>query len=271
MTLSPTAQLLLNSYDQLQPVQLEDMPVNLTLTDAAAIQAEIVAARSERGETPLGYKIGFTNRTIWERYGVHHPIWAPIYDTTLTLLSEDAISEVTASQFLEPRLEPEIVIKLKQTPQNADPSTVAQAIDWIAHGFEIVQSAFPGWQFTGAQSFAAQALHGALIVGPRFEPKQFGQVALLPETLSRLSLRLYNNSQTDPIDQGVGSNVLDGPIHALCHLVTAMLEQGKNLDANAIITTGTLTDAQPILAGQRWESKLENAGPLCGLTLTVKQ
>ena len=31
--------------------------------------------RIARGERPLGYKIGFTNRGIWDRYGVHAPIW----------------------------------------------------------------------------------------------------------------------------------------------------------------------------------------------------
>ena len=37
-----------------------------------------------RGETPLGYKIGFTNRGIWDRYGVHEPIWAPVCSSPST-------------------------------------------------------------------------------------------------------------------------------------------------------------------------------------------
>lgn len=30
--------------------------------------------RLRRDEQPRGYKIGFTNRTIWERYGVYAPM-----------------------------------------------------------------------------------------------------------------------------------------------------------------------------------------------------
>ena len=33
--------------------------------------------RIRRGEQPRGYKTGFTNRTIWERYGVYAPIRGP--------------------------------------------------------------------------------------------------------------------------------------------------------------------------------------------------
>src|SRR5213076_1717815 len=35
-------------------------------------------------DLPMGYKIGFTNRTIWQRYGVYAPIWGTVWDTTLT-------------------------------------------------------------------------------------------------------------------------------------------------------------------------------------------
>ena len=36
------------------------------------------------GWKPLGRKIGFTNRSIWPRYGVFEPIWGMVYDRTLS-------------------------------------------------------------------------------------------------------------------------------------------------------------------------------------------
>ena len=42
------------------------------------------ALREARGEKVRGYKIGFTNRTIWARYAVYGPIWGPVYDTTVS-------------------------------------------------------------------------------------------------------------------------------------------------------------------------------------------
>jgi 2-keto-4-pentenoate hydratase len=38
--------------------------------DALAVRGLRVA----RGEQPVGFKVGFTNRTIWERYAVFAPI-----------------------------------------------------------------------------------------------------------------------------------------------------------------------------------------------------
>ena len=35
------------------------------------------------GWKPVGRKIGFTNRTIWPRYGVHQPIWGFVYEQTV--------------------------------------------------------------------------------------------------------------------------------------------------------------------------------------------
>mgnify|MGYP003647223475 CR=1 FL=1 len=269
MNVSPTAQVLLNAYDQVRQIDPAALPADLSLEDAANIQREIISVREGRGEKPVGYKIGFTNRTIWDRYGVHHPIWGPVYDTTLTLLDSNDAGVLDISRFTEPRLEPEIVIKLRQSPLDANLISVARAIDWVAHGFEIVQSAYPGWQFSGAQSFAAQALHGALLVGPRHPATMIGSPESLPSRLSGLSLSLYRDDETTAVDQGSGINVLDGPLHALAHLVAALLERGETLRPDAIITTGTLTDAQPLLAGQRWRSELADAGPIEGLSLMI--
>ena len=68
---------------------------DLTLADAYAVADEIRRLRIARGETPRGYKIGFTNRGIWDRYGVHEPIWAPIWDSTVESLDESGEASVS--------------------------------------------------------------------------------------------------------------------------------------------------------------------------------
>src|SRR5919202_3820453 len=57
---------------------------------AYAVSAEILRRRRARGETPIGRKIGFTNRGIWAEYGVSAPMWAHVYGTTVTYLDEPA-------------------------------------------------------------------------------------------------------------------------------------------------------------------------------------
>ena len=59
---------------------LQDPSFDLPAAFAAADRLR--QRRIARGEQPLGYKIGFTNRSIWPRYGVHQPIWGPVWDST---------------------------------------------------------------------------------------------------------------------------------------------------------------------------------------------
>src|SRR5947199_5898938 len=70
--------------------------------------------RLERGEKPLGFKVGFTNRTIWERYGVFRPIWGTVYDTTVRSCGERGELEIASC--CEPRIEPECVFGMAATP-----------------------------------------------------------------------------------------------------------------------------------------------------------
>lgn len=231
-------------------------------------QAAIGALRRARGEHSVGWKIGFTNRTIWPLYGVQQPIWGPVWNTTLRML-DGTEATLPLARLAEPRLEPEIVIGLKASPPaSADASDPASlralldCIDWVAHGVEVVHSIWPGWKFGAAQGIAAQALHAALLVGPRVPVASLG-----PDpagTLSRLRLVLSRDGTT--LGEGTGANVLDGPVQALGHLVAGLAARGERLAAGSVITTGTLTDAQPLAPGQTWRTTLEGA-PLAGLTL----
>src|SRR5688572_9390559 len=71
---------------------------------AAAL--EVHAHRIARGWTPVGRKIGFTNRTIWKRYGVHEQIWGRMYDRTLVT----PITPVSLKMLAQPRMELEILL-----------------------------------------------------------------------------------------------------------------------------------------------------------------
>ena len=62
-----------------------DAPFDLPA--AFAVADTLRALRIARGERPLGYKIGFTNRGIWQRYGVHAPIWGPVWSSTVQRLT----------------------------------------------------------------------------------------------------------------------------------------------------------------------------------------
>lgn len=222
--------------------------------DAQKVSHEITRRRIARGETVVGRKIGFTNRTIWDEYGVYSPIWGPVYDTTCTDVNGPA--EAPLSHLVEPRIEPEIIFGFNAgvTP-DMDERAILGAIGWVAHGFEIVQSLYPGWRFQAADCIAAFGLHGALYCGPRLPVT--GDAGPWLAALTGFSITLSKDGAV--IDRGVAANVLDGPLSAVRHLagVLAGDPQAEPIGAGEIITTGTVTRAFPIAPGERWSTLVE--------------
>ena len=63
----------------------------------------------------------------------------------------------------------------KDVGAEIDEAGMLDCIEWVAHGFEIVQSIFPGWKFTGVDCLAAEGLHGALLLGPPLASRRSGR------------------------------------------------------------------------------------------------
>src|SRR4029079_12673080 len=82
---------------------------------AYEISAEILRRRRARGEKPIGRKIGFTNRLIWDEYGVSAPMWGPVYDSTVTFLDRP-IAHGSIGHLSQPRIEPEIILHFRDSP-----------------------------------------------------------------------------------------------------------------------------------------------------------
>ncbi len=245
----------LDTRRQIAPIT--DTDPRLDLDRAYAVSNAITAMRVARGERPVGWKIGFTNRTIWDEYGVHAPIWGPMYDDGVHVWNpESEPLTLDLDGFVEPRIEPEIIFRLRSVPRgDMDDLALLGCIDAVAHGFEIVQSVYPEWRFQAADTVAAVALHGALLHGP-FAPVDPAQGPHWLETLANFSVDLIRDG--DIIDHGVAENVLDGPLRALRHFVAGMearpMERG--LQAGDLVSTGTLTRAFPLTAGQIWSTCL---------------
>jgi len=214
------------------------------LTPAAGYAAaqRLHEHRVALGWKSVGRKIGFTNRTLWQRYGVHEPMWGMVYDRTLVYARDDQAT-VALDGLVQPRIEPEIAFKLKKTPAD----NLADCIEWMAHAVEIVQCHHPAWKVTSADCAADNGLHGRLIVGPPIP---------LSENLDKVEARLFKGDRL--VDRGVGANVLGGPLLSLAHLVELLRKQpaAPPLRAGEIITTGVLTDAHPVAPGETWRTEV---------------
>ncbi|MFZ6844073.1 2-keto-4-pentenoate hydratase [Undibacterium sp. RuTC16W] len=227
----------------------------LSIADAYDISKSLDNIRIAEGETPVGRKLGFTNRTLWPKYGekeaIHAPIWTTLFDTTVRYLDGAHVNQ-SLTGAVQPRVEPEVVFKLGRTPAiDASLDELADCLEWMAHGLEIVVSPYPDWKFEAADAIAALGLHGTLLIG---EPRMLSSASRhhLGDMLANASVSLSCDGSL--LGAGFGSNVLDSPLHAIWHLHQLLKTQPQfsPLRAGEIITTGTWTDAYPVSPGQTW-------------------
>jgi 2-oxo-3-hexenedioate decarboxylase len=183
--------------------------------------------------------------------------------------ARDERAEVALAGLMEPRIEPELVFGLAAPlPSGDDPLALLRAVAWVAPGFEIVHSVFPGWKFTAADCTAALGLHGRLVVGAPVAVDDTNR-ATLAAAMAVFEVALLRGDAL--VDSGIGANVLGSPLRALAHLrdVLAAQSWAPPLAAGEIVTTGTITDAHPVRAGETWRASYGALG-VTGFALTLR-
>jgi 2-oxo-3-hexenedioate decarboxylase len=221
------------------------------MADAYRISALAHATRLVQGYRPVGRKIGFTNRRLWDEYGVRAPIWGYVYDRTV----HDLAAPLPLSPYSAPKIEPEVMFGLSKAPSpGMDDAALLECIAWIAHGYEVVQSIYPDWTFAAPDTVIADAMHAALLIGPRHKIGT-GAVKWL-NALTRFEIELLCDGEL--MDKGHALNVLEGPLSTIRCLMDLLARDGDNspLAAGEIVSTGTLTRALPVNAGETWATKL---------------
>lgn len=248
--------------EQIAPIT--DSRPDFDLADAYRVAAGVRELRIARGERTVGWKIGLTNASLWAEQGLKAPIGAPMYGTTVG----QADRPCSIGRLFEPRIEPEIGLRLGCTPApDMSDAELLSCVDAVTHGFELVQSLYPGWRIRPADAVAAFGMHGLYRHGP-FVPIDADR-ASWGEALSSFTIAILRNGEE--MDRGKGSNVLGGPISALGQFVRELAKHpGHALQAGDIVTTGALTRVFPVAPGERWTTKLEGAA-LPGLDLVLTE
>ncbi len=221
-----------------------------------------MAQRTSGIDRVVGFKIGFTNRSIWPLYNVHQPIFGPIYHSTVFELSQQ--SSCSLADLFEPRIEPEIVFRLSRTPQPG--MTLAELLactSHFCHAFEIVDSPFTDWRFTAEQAIQSGALHARLYTGPwKPIPQSPYASEALAQRLGDFFIQLNKLSEGIPtqLERASSSNVLDNPLIPLGLLAEQLQRTNfpRFLQEGDLISTGTITNAYPVQAGETFSTQVTN-------------
>lgn len=225
------------------------------IADAYTVSHSLDQIRMSEGETPVGRKLGFTNRNLWDqgpgKEAIHAPMWTTLFSSTVRCL-EHPFTVQSLSGALQPKLEPEIVFKLAKAPAaDASIEDLADCLEWMAHGLEIVVNPYSTPTHTAADAIAAFGMHGTLLVG---EARLLSSASRqhVAELLSNASVSV--SCAETMMGAGFGHNVLNSPVHAIWHLHQLLKSQPgfPPLQAGEIITTGSWTPSFPVQAGQTW-------------------
>lgn len=240
----------------------------LTLEQAYQVGRGLHERLLEQGFMPVGRKIGFTNRAMWEQFQVSEPVWAHMYAQTVHFAPEGH-KRLSLAGMVSPRLEPEIVLKLHCNVPSGEPSVeeLAACIEWAAVGFEIVDTHFADWQFNAAEAVADFGLHSALVVGTpwRIDAEAPSHVAAVLE-----SLKVTFRGGKDFVAEGEGRNALGSPLLAIGSLARLLSAQpwAVPLEPGDLISTGTLTAFPYVHRNEQY--RVEVAGvPLAPLQLEL--
>ena len=227
------------------------------LAAAYATEAELVRMRKNAGRCTVGLKVGFANRAMWRALKLETLVWAHIYDDTVRYAVNNEAT-VSISRMYAPKIEPEIVFKLRtELPADADAAAVLAAVEWIALGFEIIDCVYPDWKFAPTDFVAAYGLHAALVVGSPIHISA-DQIALVAGQMAAFTITLEKDGQA--VAEGSGKNSLKSPALCVAELSSATRKAGATLGPGSIVSSGTLTEAQFISVGATYSAVVKGLG-----------
>lgn len=194
--------------------------VDLDLAAAYTVQRELTARRTARGARRIGWKLGYTSAAMRAQMGVAEPNLGPLLDTMV-------LAEVVPAELTQPRVEPEIAVRVGPA---GEPREVLAAL-------EVVDSVWRGYRFTLELNTADGSSAAGVALGP----------VLAPERLDELPVELLRNGE--PAGAATGAAAMGHPFTALRWLREELPRHGEALRDGDLVITGGLTAAVPLEPG----------------------
>lgn len=218
------------------PVRADEPWPELTLDDAYASQAALLARRQARGEQGIGLKLGFTSEAKMRQMGVDELIVGQLTDA----MRADDGGTIRLDALIHPRVEPEVAFLVGSDVDLADPGADLEgAIEGVAAGLEIIDSRYDGFRFD-LPRVVADNTSAAMFVHGDWRRLDAVDLADLPVEL-RASGRV--------VAAGSTAAILGHPLHTLPRLVALGRRLGLRLHAGSVVLAGAATEAVPLPAG----------------------
>ena len=172
-----------------------------------------------------GYKLGLVSEAKQRQMGIAEPIFGRLHPGML-------LERVVLEAFVQPRLEPEVAVVLKEDlPPGASVGEAYRAVGGYFLAVDVLDSVWEGYRFTLPEVVADNTSGGGFLLGRR-------RFSRLPQG----SLRAYLN----------GEKVAEGPVEALGDPGRRLLwlaERVGGLRAGQVVFLGSPAQAVPLARG----------------------
>jgi 2-keto-4-pentenoate hydratase len=214
-----------------------DLPPRLrpeTLTDAYAIQQRVVdGLLAHAGGRCIGFKVACTNEVAQAALQIDRPVFGRLMSQT----TSPSGTTLAADQFTHRVVEAEFAFRVgadvEPVAGGHTPATIADHLDALIPGIEIVDHRFESWAVGALRIAADNAIHGWWLRGEPVTDWRGHDLAAAAVSVTR---------DGELITTGSGAAVLGHPLNVMAWLADELPRFGSRLRQGDVVTTGVATD-----------------------------
>ena len=188
---------------------------------------------------PVGYKAGLTNPAVQKRFNASAPVYGVIYEPMLL----PSGASVDAAFGARPLFEADLLVRVSDVRINQakTPEQVLQAIDQVIPALELPDLVVEAPAKLNGAGLAAINVAGRYFVTGT--PIAVQRTPQFLDALANMKVLLLGDSQL--LDTGVGSDVLEHPLNAVVWLAQDLQRQGLSLKKGDLVSVGSFSKLLP--------------------------
>jgi len=228
----------------------------LSPTDGRCVQDKLVAIFAQPLGDVVGFKLGLTNPAIQQRFGIDHPIRGAIFHATLRATSG---AEIEARFAAVPVLEADMLVRIGMGGVEAalnDHAALIRHVDQVIPFIELPDLVYAPEHRPSLGDLLAVNVGARLgVVG---KPIAVTPSAEFIAALGRMSISLHQDGRE--VSRAPGAAILGHPLNALAWIARDLARDGRPLRAGDVVSLGSFSPPQPVVAGQAWAARYEGLG-----------
>jgi 2-keto-4-pentenoate hydratase len=228
----------------------------LSPADGRCVQEKLVAIFAQSFGDIVGFKLGLTNPAIQQRFGIDHPIRGAIFHATLRATSG---AEIEARFAAVPVLEADMLMRIGMGGVEAalnDHAALIRHVDQVIPFIELPDLVYAPEHRPNLGDLLAVNVGARLgVVG---KPIAVTPSAEFIAALGRMSISVYQDGRE--VSRAPGAAILGHPLNALAWIARDLARDGRPLRVGDVVSLGSFSPPQPVVAGQAWAARYEGLG-----------